>query len=185
MNYETISDIFAKNDQIRERLVSLVNSLDEDAANTIPDGEKWSAAMIVEHVCLVGGGMARICRKLLERSKAEGAMSDGKEDLGEFARKATDIADLKLEAPEIVQPKQGLSLAESLSALEQNRLDFQDLKPLFEEFDAARHTFPHPFLGELTALEWLAMAGAHEARHLRQIRKLLKRTGRSVGSVDA
>lgn len=181
MNYETIADIYAANDKIRDRLLAVIDSLDEAEAGMMPEGEKWSAAMIVEHVSLVGGSMVRICTKLLEGSKAEDAVWDGSLDLAEFAGKAAGIADVKLVAPDIVQPKQGLSLSESREALEQNRRDFHSLKPMFEQFDPNRHKFPHPFLGPLTALEWLALVGAHEARHLRQIRNFIEKHKLSGG----
>ena len=48
---------------------------------------------------------------------------------------------------------------------------FQALKPLFEKYDASEPKFPHPYLGDMTAVEWLAMYGAHERRHLRQIER--------------
>ncbi|MBK9154671.1 MAG: DinB family protein [Chloracidobacterium sp.] len=175
MNYETIADIYTANDKIRDRLLALIDSLDEEEAAVVPDGENWSAAMIVEHVSLVAGSMVRICTKLLEGSKAEDAVWDGSLDLAEFAGRAAAIADVKLVAPDIVQPKQGLSLSESRAALEQNRGDFHGLRPMFEKFDPNRHKFPHPFFGPLTALEWLALAGAHEARHLRQIRNFIEK----------
>jgi len=175
MNYETIADVYSANDRVRERFLAVIDSLDPQTAAVVPEGEKWSAAMIVEHVSLVAGGMQRICAKLLGRSRAEDATWDGRIDLSEFAGKAAGIADVKLEAPDFVQPKEGLSLVESRSALEQNRRDFLDLKPLFEQYDPNRDQFPHPFLGELTALEWLALAGAHEARHLGQITRFIEK----------
>jgi len=39
--------------------------------------------------------------------------------------------------------------------------------------DVSNHKFPHPFFGDLTAAEWLVMLGAHEARHTKQIERLL------------
>jgi len=33
-------------------------------------------------------------------------------------------------------------------------------------------TMPHPLLGEMTAYEWLATLGTHEARHAAQIREI-------------
>jgi hypothetical protein len=44
--------------------------------------------------------------------------------------------------------------------------------PQFEA-SSGEATFPHPYFGEMTAVEWLILAGGHEKRHTDQIRRLL------------
>ncbi len=175
MQYQTISDIYESNDRIRSKLKDTLASVTESQATAMPDGEKWSIAQIAEHVSMVGNGMQRICAKLLSKAEASGKMSDGAIDLNAFFEKAQGIADVKLEAPEIVQPSGSRSIAESLSSLDATQDAFLALKPLFEKYDASSAKFPHPYLGDMTAVEWLAMYGAHEGRHLRQVKRLLER----------
>jgi hypothetical protein len=45
----------------------------------------------------------------------------------------------------------------------------QDLR----DFGVADVTFPHPFFGELSAIEWLCLIGGHEQRHLKQIKRVM------------
>ena len=177
MLYRSISDIYEANDRIRTKLRETLASVTESQAVAMPDGEKWSIAQIAEHVSMVGNGMHRICAKLLSKAEASGQVSDGAVDLNSFAEKALGIADVKLEAPEIVQPSGSRSVAESVSSLDETQAAFHALKPLFEKYDAREPKFPHPYLGDMTAVEWLAMYGAHERRHLKQIERILDRIG--------
>jgi hypothetical protein len=62
--------------------------------------------------------------------------------------------------------------------MEENRRKLEELRPLFESANCADdYKFPHPYMGELTATEWLALIGGHEARHLHQIKKLMRKIG--------
>jgi len=79
-----------------------------------------------------------------------------------------------VEAPERVQPTGDVSIADSIAKLEENRKKFEEIKPQFEMFGGNGETFPHPFFGDITAVEWLVMAGGHESRHTRQIVRALE-----------
>ena len=52
-----------------------------------------------------------------------------------------------------------------------------DLLPAFEAFDGSSYKFPHPAFGDMSAQEWLALRGGHEARHLKQIEAILEEFG--------
>jgi hypothetical protein len=92
-----------------------------------------------------------------------------------FKQKAGEVKDLKLEAPERVRPTGKQTIAESIAKIEETRRSLETLRPLFETVECSDARFPHPFLGELTAHEWLVLIGEHEARHLEQIKNLLKK----------
>jgi hypothetical protein len=53
-------------------------------------------------------------------------------------------------------------------------LEADALRPDMERLDLSEHTFPHPFFGDLTAAEWLVVAGGHEMRHTLQIQRVLE-----------
>ena len=175
MDYRSIADIYDANDSIHGKFCSTLSALTDEQTAALPEGEKWSVAQIVEHVSLVEGGISRICSRLLSKAEADGRMNNGTLDLAEFMKKADAITDVKLEAPEIVHPVNGRSVAESLRVMEENARSINELRPQFEKFDGGAPTFPHPYLGEMSALEWLVLAGGHKIRHLRQIKRLLER----------
>jgi len=72
-----------------------------------------------------------------------------------------------------VRPTGTKTIAESLEVMAGNRIKLEEMRPLFETVNSAA-TFPHPYLGELTAAEWLCLIGGHSARHMRQITRILE-----------
>ncbi len=145
----------------------------------MPDGEKWTISQIVEHVSMVENGIMRICAKLSGKSKGRWPafrrhavkFSDA------FGTRSAEIATMKLEAPEFVHPTGERSVTDSLASMDETMRGLVELRPLFEEFDGDAHKFPHPFFGDLSAVEWLALCGGHEARHLKQITNLAEKIG--------
>jgi hypothetical protein len=175
MEHQTVADIYAENARIREKLRDTVGNLGSEAAGRRAEDGKWTVAELVEHISLVDERMAAICKKLLEKARAEEKAADGKANISEqFFAKAAEIAHTKLEAPEIVRPAEGRTIAESLAKLDDNQRIMEEIRPLFEAFDGSSYKFPHPFFGDLSAQEWLALRGGHEARHLKQIKNIIE-----------
>ena len=178
MSQQTITDIYAANASIHNKLKEAVTAVTDPQLSTLPDGEKWNVSQIVEHVSIVQEAALRICSKLLSAAQAENQMSDGKVEISEnFGTKSTEVGALKLEAPERVQPSHGRTIKESLTAMDETEQKLNDLKELFAKYDCNSQKFPHPFFGDLSAAEWLILVGGHEARHLKQIRNLVAKIG--------
>ena len=179
MNYQNIAEVYEANDKIRDSLKTTISGLTDEQFAALPEDEKWSLAELIEHIALVEEGMTRICSKLLLKAQEEDKKSDGAAKISEsFLMKAAESVNLKFEAPERVRPSGTKTVAESLAKMEENRENLEKLRPLFESVDGTEHKFPHPFFGELTAHEWLALIGGHELRHLKQIKSLLEKINR-------
>ncbi len=175
MKYQSIEDIYAANDKIREHLLATIEGISDEQANALPEGEKWTVAQIVEHIGIVQNGMTKISAKLLNEAKDNGKNSEGRVLIGDdFSQKAAGAREQKFEAPDRVLPTGNQTIAESIEKLTHARQSLHDLKPLFETVDCSEHKFPHPAFGDLTAHEWLALVGGHEFRHIAQIKKLLQ-----------
>jgi hypothetical protein len=175
MQIKTVDDIFETKRKIRTRLLDLLSHVPEREAASAIDGERWSIAQIVEHVAAVDESSIRVCAKLLSKAQADNDVSDGSATISvSFNSKADEIGTMKVEAPEIVQPKIGSTLAASIAKLNQTARRFEELKLLFRTFDGTKRKFPHPFFAEISAHEWLLLSGLHEERHTRQIRRLLE-----------
>jgi hypothetical protein len=173
---ETIADAYENNARIHEKLKSVVSNLTPEQLSARPEGGKWSVEEIVEHIAMVYEGTGRICAKLAAGAKAGGKLGDGKVNLSEgFGEKSEVIAGMKVEAPETVHPTGGATLHQSLARIEETERFFDGLRPELESFDLSEHTFPHPFFGQITAAEWLVLAGGHAARHTKQIERLKER----------
>lgn len=176
MSYESISDIYSVNKNIRANFLSTISGITDDEAVARPDGEKWTIQQIIEHIALVETGISRICGKLLGEAKSAGKTSNGSFAMREeFAARTQQIAGLKVEAPDRVQPSGEMPISESIKLLEQSGEALSSMANDLAGTELSANTFPHPFLGELTAAEWLIMVGGHEARHTRQIAAILEK----------
>ncbi|HEV7906088.1 MAG TPA: DinB family protein [Pyrinomonadaceae bacterium] len=192
MIYQSISDIYAANETVRRQITDRVETLGEAQQTFRPAEGCWSVAEIVEHLSIIEQNMVRLIGMLLNKAEAatppSAAASD---DANTTADAATNnagarpfkpftldelvetIRDKKLTAPEQVRPGGQASLADSLATLQQTRATVESFRTRLEtaELDAA--TYPHPVFGDFNASQWLAFIGHHEARHLRQIERLL------------
>ena len=177
MNYETINDIYEGNNKIRTRLKDLVTSLTPEQLTALPDDEKWSVTQIVEHISMVDESTMRICAKLLKKAQEGGAASaDSRVVISDdFRQKGSEIAAIKVDAPSFVQPTGERSIEECIAKLDANSEQLEQLRSLFESVDGTQLKFPHPFFGEISAQEWLALKGGHEMRHIKQIERLLEK----------
>lgn len=174
MRFESISEIYAANQKTRERLLAVLCDVSDVEADKTTDDEPWSVSYITEHVAIVNNGMAGICSKLIEKARANGAASDGSLAIGDkFYEYIGMMATRKAEAPERVKPTGGVSVAESKERLDSAAAIFAGLREDFEALDLSEGKFPHPYFGDLTAVEWFAISGLHERRHTEQIVRLL------------
>jgi hypothetical protein len=174
MKYETIEQIYEGNNKVRARLKELVSTLTDEQTSALPEGEKWTVAQIIEHIAMVDEGAMRICAKLLREAEAAGKSADGSVVISDnFREKGAEIAGIKVNAPERVQPTGVRSIAESIAKLDENTEQLEKMKLIFESVDGTELKFPHPFFGDISAQEWLALKGGHEMRHIKQIEKVL------------
>ncbi len=176
MRYESVGDIYSTNAKIRERLLETVANINESELTALPDGEKWTIQQLVEHISIVEHNVARICSKLIEASKTNGKLSDGSLAVADdFASKWSAVSNVKLEAPERVQPTGNVSIAHAFEQMDSTHDALAALRSDFESYDLSGSKFPHPYFGDLTATEWLILSGSHEARHTTQLERILEK----------
>ena len=173
MDSRPIDEVYERNFAVGERLRSLISELDPGKMDQVPEDGKWTITNIVEHVSIVEENMIKICSKLLGKAESASELGNGSIETSEvFGQKALEIATMKLEAPKFVQPSCQKTIDDSMSKLEENWQKLTQLKGSFEKFDSRGHRFPHPFLGNLSAGEWLTLIGGHKLRHIKQIENL-------------
>lgn len=174
MRFESVSDIYAANQKARERLLAVLADVSDVEADVTTDDEPWSVNYITEHVAIVNNGMAGICSKLVEKAKANGVASSTSLAISDkFYEYIGMMATRKAEAPERVKPTGGVPIAGSKERLDLAAAIFAGLREDFENLDLSEGKFPHPYFGDLTAVEWFALSGLHERRHIEQIERLL------------
>ena len=174
MRFDTVEDIYTAKREIRAVLLQTIADVSEDEAATVLPGEKWSIGNIAEHLAMVDKGISRICMRLVAEAKREGKLSAGPPAVSpRFWELSKTVGEVKVEAPEQVQPTGKMSVREAIEMLQDNRPAFESFKDDLNALDVSGPKFPHPYFGDLTAIEWLILCGGHEARHTRQIERLL------------
>lgn len=174
MVYNSVGEIYDDIEKMRNAIYKRVSALTEDEQNFRPDENSWSVAQIVEHLAKTEAGIIPLFFKLLKKSEAENLVSDGNLNPPvSFASQAAKVANIKIEAPEMIRPEGNATLAESLAKLEESRKTILDLRPRFEAANHSETVFPHRILGDINLYEWLAFIGLHESRHLAQIERIL------------
>jgi uncharacterized damage-inducible protein DinB len=191
--YQSISDIYAANETVRRQIITRVETLSEAQQTSHPTEGCWSVAEIIEHLSIIEQNMVRLIGMLLRKAESAAAENSSAAQAGDDTHDADaaptttarpfkpfsldglveTIKDKKLTAPEQVRPNGQVALADSLANLQQTRAAVESFRPRLETADLEAATYPHPFFGDLNASQWLAFIGHHEARHLRQIERLL------------
>ena len=177
MKFESVAEIYEFNDSARKRLIGMVGELSAEAEKLPTENGKWDVAKVVEHLAKVESGMMSIAMRLLTAAKDQGLKFSGVALSPNFVEQFEKILeeDKRLEAPGVVQPEGGKPISESLAAMDKNRQQLNMLRPMFEEYEGTKMTFPHPVFGGLTAIDWLTLIGGHESRHTDQIERILSR----------
>jgi hypothetical protein len=170
MTFSTVAEIYAALDKTRGKLTDAVSNLTDAQADFRPSEDKWSTALIVEHLAKTEANLVRVVAKLLRAAEAENAPFDGTINPPvSFAEMAEKVRGSRLEAPEFIRPVEGVPIAESLKKLAESRAAIQELRPRIESVAGYNAQYPHPFFGNLNLYEWVAFIGLHEMHHLRQI----------------
>jgi hypothetical protein len=79
----------------------------------------------------------------------------------------------RIEAPEMVQPSEGLNVESALERLTAVRTRLRT--GLVQEASGvalATVSAPHPAIGMLDGYQWILMVAQHERRHIGQIRRI-------------
>jgi hypothetical protein len=173
MSYNSVAEIYESLEQTRERLRRSVEGLTPEQEAYKPEPGRWSIAELVEHIAVSERRMVALFKKALARAEAEGLRrAEGAAFAPVSLERLAERGRQKFEAPAAIRPAGAVPVADSLARLAETSAELRGLRPAFEAFDCAAISFPHQALGPLDLYEWLAFGGAHEARHVAQIKAL-------------
>lgn len=173
MIYQNLDDIYAMLAREHVAFAATVAGLNDAQTQFRPATDAWTIAEIAEHLGITNSGFVRIAYKLIKQSEAAGAAplaglalnhvlltEDGKQNPRPFP------------APDVVKPKGGQSLTESLAKIEQAYADIQTARQRLEGSDCSPATFPHPAVGPINPYQWIIVYGEHMDRHRQQIERI-------------
>ena len=141
---------------------------------TFKQNDHWSILQILEHICKTD----KVVIDLIE--KPSDKISETEEILG--AKKLTKLVvearSFKVKAPEILLPTGNVKDEKDFEKLFLSQRN--DLKAAIESGKIVidKRIHKHPYLGEMTIIDWLNFIVNHTQRHLEQIKDLLKEMGK-------
>lgn len=168
-----LAEIAAYLDAVRADLASVVEGAPPGSLARRPAGGGWSGAQILQHLGKTEGSIAKMLERAFAAAPDLPVESETASLLGALDRYAIEAADRKLMAPAGIQPDGDPDAAACWASLRAVRERTYRAFAAVDGRALRGITAPHPFLGELTAYEWLLFLGKHEARHLRQLRARL------------
>jgi len=168
----TLKAIWEENTVARAVLRDEVRGLSDAQLDFRPGPRHWSIGEILDHLCLAERAMIRSISRLLQHAAGLG-------QIGEPGSLATPSHNLDRErynrpagAPESVLPSPDRPLERLLAGLDESRERLQEVTRRAEGRVVGNVTLPHFQLGEINFYQWLAVQGAHEAKHTAQIHRI-------------
>jgi hypothetical protein len=137
-----------------------------------PAPDRWSPAEIVHHLAIVERRVTQRIAALVEQARALPPEPDASPVLPTLmARRLVDRT-RRIVAAEASHPHD-TEAARAWADLDDARRALKAIVVGADGLALGRVSAPHPALGEISGYEWIAFAGAHEARHAAQIREIV------------
>lgn len=167
-----LQEIWKENVATRQALFDEVRGLSERQLAFQPAAGKWSIGEILDHLCLAEQSIGRVVSRILQQAAGRGLI--GEPGSMEFPPNWLDreMFSRPAAAPESVLPLPGQPLPRLLSNLEESRERLLEVCSRADGRVVGDVTIRHFQLGELHFYQWLALEGAHESKHLAQIRQI-------------
>lgn len=182
-----ITELLDYLDAKRHLLRAAVDRVPEDRRARRPAPDHWSVAEVLEHLSLVEGAVGKVIATQLAEARANGLGAETATtpvletiDLGRVLDRRQHIT-----TSGQMEPRQGLAVAAAWVALERTRTVLRDAIIAADGLALGEVVLPHPVFGALNIYEWIAVTGAHEARHTAQVDEIATAlAGRTTAAAD-
>ena len=176
MNYRTLEEICREKERVLGALESVVGPLTGPQLSFRPAPGAWGVAEIVEHLAIVEPGMIRLVRSLSEKAETHTGPGAAPFSVSLGDGIVTGATGKFTTRPEAV-PKGNATVGDSFRTLRAVQAELFGLRPRRAAVDVSSVKFTHRMLGDMTLGQWCAFFGAHEERHLGQIRSVISAPG--------
>lgn len=152
----------------RETLRSAVERVSREHRETSPAG-RWSVAGILEHLAISEDRIVRLLLREIEALPRDVAVAseDAVPEAGPVADRTRRVI-----ATDWLEPTGTFDAQRAWTALERSRVGMRRAVDAAIGRPLRGVRVPHPFLGPLDLVQWIAFVGHHERRHADQIREL-------------
>jgi uncharacterized damage-inducible protein DinB len=174
MTFNGLEELYGEKKRALGTIEQTVKPLSLRQVSFRPKPDGWSVGEIIEHLSIVEPGMMKLVRSLVEKAAPASAAAPFSVTLDDGV--VTGATGKFVTRPEAV-PTGNVIPAISLQILQAIQSELVDLRPKLAGVDVSSVKFMHRALGDLTLGQWCAFFGAHEARHLGQMRSVITSAG--------
>ncbi len=167
-----LRDIWQANQAARDALLVEVRGLGDAQLAFRSAAGAWSIGEVLDHLCLAERSITRTISRLLQQAAGLGQIGEPGSMAAPLHQIDLDAYKLPAQAPDSVQPSPDRPLERLLVGLEQSRERLEEVTARADGQVVGNVTIFHFQLGELGFYQWLALEGAHETKHLEQIRRI-------------
>jgi hypothetical protein len=169
-----IAELLEHLDETRAALLDAVQHVAHDRRDARTGDGRWTVGEVLDHISRVEAGFARLLTKRVSdaRAKGIGRETEVSSILGTVESGPLTDRNRRLQAPEIVVPRQGATVAEGLAALEASRAAMRAAVLDANGVALGAITQQHPYFGTLNMYQWGLFLGFHDLRHAEQIREI-------------
>lgn len=172
-----LQEIVEYNAAIRAELAAVIAAHPKAAFDRRETPDGWNGHQIVHHLGHVEGAATKMLEGAAAKLMAEGGLppeTDTSSILAAFHRfNVTDRKAVPIQAPERLVPPADADIDVAWPLLQGARERSLAFVHAMDGRDLTTLTWPHPVLGPLNGYQWLALFGAHEGRHLDQLKAAL------------
>lgn len=171
-----IEELLEHLEETRAALLDAVRHVARDRREERPGDGRWTVGEVLDHVSRVEAGYARLLTKRVSdgRAKALPRETETSSILGSVESAPLTDRTRRLQAPEIVVPREGATVDEGLAALESSRAAVRAALLDANGLALGTLTQNHPFLGTMDMYQWGVFLGLHDLRHAAQIREIMQ-----------
>ncbi|HVG31872.1 MAG TPA: DinB family protein [Pyrinomonadaceae bacterium] len=163
----------ARLDATHQKLLDLIQPIDDERFRQRPAPDQWSIAEIVHHLCMVE---QRVLEEL-ERSLERPAVHVGLLQRLIPVRLLVGRRVVRVKAPKTVEPLDAPSKEEVIANYEQVRRTLKEFSATHGRQRLQQIGIKHPFLGQFDGVGAISFVGHHETRHIKQIKETIKKIG--------
>jgi hypothetical protein len=169
-----IEELHEHLEETRAALLDAVQHVGRDRRDERPGDGRWTVGEVLDHVSRVEAGYARLLTKRVSDARAKGLSPETETSsiLGSVESGPLTDRTRRLQAPEIVVPREGATVDEGLAALGSSRAAVRAALLDANGLAIGTLTQSHPFFGTMNMYQWGVFLGLHDLRHAAQIREV-------------
>jgi hypothetical protein len=162
----------------RNQTLQLIHGLSWEQMRLIPGTDRWSVAMVLDHLEQVDAGADKIIRRMVGRAHktTKDPAPTEYETRFDTSGSATTIMSYPVYGGMAPSGEIGADCVDRLDASHESLLAaVEDALSV----DCAGQRFPHPVVGPMTTYEWIAFVSIHEMAHHTQLEAIIRDIGGS------